>query len=275
MSQTRPWSRQLIIAALVLTAFGASFGFLNFLLACGPWLTFRAYLKRSFWEPMYFHAGSQAPSKRATETSPYAGFLDSEAPPSLIELREAYRALAAETPAASEAEHAVLAAQKALIPGTLTGKNLEEAQLIDCKIALRLGEGSPALEEARSKLENFIARAQNPLFASEARGWLARVLYLQEDYVGAAKIYLDELDSPKSNLSRDTLMTSLRLVYAAGKTQLWSRLEEFFDTPRHALFVLNLVTNSDPNEEGIHQAERDANGRKALGLLQDHHLLFK
>ena len=248
--------------------------------ACGPYLSLRPYLTRSFWLPMYYTMNLLLPSGIPGGAAPYAGFSANDVPAPLAELRVAYLPLArtaTQSQPQSSFEDAGRAAARALAPGVLTGRNLEEARLIDCKIALRVAEGNRnALEEARRKLEAFIASAENRAFVSEARGWLARILYLQKDYVRAALIYLDETDASESPLNRDTLVTSLRWVYAAGEGQMWERAEEFFDTPRHALFLVNLITNPRdyhplPAESKRWLKER---GGKVLTLLREHPNLF-
>jgi len=213
-------------------------------------------------------------------TSPYAGFSEIHALPALASLREAYRRiteteLPSQQPMLEETSRAIA---RALAPGALSGRELEEARLIDCKIAMRLAERSPAaLPAAGKKLEDFLRSAPSPAFASEARGWLARIFYLKKEYVRAAKIYLDEVNSNESPLNRDTLVTSLRLVYSAGQTDLWLHLEEFFDTPRHALFMVNLLTNqsSDSMSNKEIQSLLKPIGHKVLRLLEDHPALFK
>ncbi len=249
--------------------------------ACGPYLSFRAYLARSFWLPMFCPMSLAVPASIPGSAAPYAGFAPTAVPPVLAALRDAYRPLATTTKLdqpQSLLDEAGRAAAAALVPGALTGNDLEEARLVDCKMALRLaGNNGDALEGARRKLEDFIASAKNPAIASEARGWLARVFYLQKDYVRAARIYLDETEAADSPLSRDTLVTSLRWVYALGQGQLWDRAEEFFDTPRHALFLVNLVTNQRPYgffDDMSRRLQRER-GSKVLALLKEHPELFK
>ena len=79
---------------------------------------------------------------------------------------------------------------------------------------------------------------------SEARGWLARIHFLLGEQTAAGKIYLDELNRNGSNLSRETLLNSLRMTYGYdGGPELLAHLEEYFDTPEHAAFAIQLVTN--------------------------------
>jgi hypothetical protein len=274
-------SRRILGAAMVLgVAMAAIIARVDDIRACGPYLSFRAYLTRGFWLPMYYSIGILLPPNIPGGGIPYAGFSAADAPEALSSLREAYRRVtdAAKTNQTQSAlDEAGKAATRALAPGALSNRNLEEARLIACKIALRGAERNPeALAEARRKMEEFIGSAADPVFASEARGWLARICYLQKDYVRAALIYLDEVNSPQSPVNRDTLVTSLRWVYSAGENQLWEHLEEFFDTPRHALFTVNLITNQYPYgllDTATQPRTRDRGGR-VLKLLQGHPELF-
>lgn len=246
--------------------------------ACGPFFSLRSYLTRSFWLPMYFRITSLLPEAIAGGAAPYAGFSAEAVPAALSNLRAAYIPLSRTTrqdQPQSAFEEARRAAARALARGVLSGKNLEEARLIDCKIALRMAElNRDSLDGARRKLEEFIASAENQAFASEARGWLARILYLQRDYVRAALIYLDETDASDSPLKRDTLVTSLRWVYSDGEMQMWDRAQDFFDTPRHALFLVNLVTNQRGSYYPHSEITKE-HGGKVMALLQKHPELFK
>jgi len=276
-----PFRHMVALAIVLAVAMAAIIANVDALRACGPFLSFRAYLTRGFWLPMYYSVDNLLPPKIPGGGIPYAGFSMADAPAALSALRESYRRLtdvAKADQTQSALAEAANATKRALAPGALTNRDLEEARLIACKIALRRAEGSPgALAEARKKLEEFIGSAANPAFASEARGWLARICYLQKDYARAALIYLDEVNSPQSPLNRDTLVTSLRWVYSDGEDQLWDHLEEFFDTPRHALFMVNLITNLYPG--GLFatttQLETKDRGARVLNLLQDQPDLFK
>ncbi len=283
LADQRPPRHRLVamVGCIPLAVFAAIFVITDPIRACGPYLSFRAYLTRSFWLPMYYTIGLLLPAKIPTGNAPYAGFAGQDVPPALAGLRAAYRPLATTTrlnQPQSVLDEASQAAARALAPGVLTGSGLEEARLIDCKLMLRLAEDNlEALDSAIRKLEEFIASAKNPVFVSEARGWLARGYYLQKDYVRAARIYLDETEAADSPLSRDTLVTSLRWVYSIGQGQLWDRAEEFFDTPRHALFLVNLVTNQSPYGlfDDLSRRMQQERGSKVLALLQEHPELFK
>ena len=259
-------------AALLL----AGFGLVRVIRACGPYLSLREYLTRSFWQPMRYSVDALIPktAEDGRPAVPYAGFSAEQAPQTLTVLREAYGKFAA---TGTGWEKAAEAATGALSPGMLAGSDLEEARLIECKISLRLAAANSGdLAAVRSKLEDFIKTASNKAFISEARGWLARVLYLQGDCVGAARIYLDELESPASPLSRDTLVSSLRWAYTRNPLQFWDRMESFFDTPRHALFIVNLATNPESEwETQSADSTADERGRKILDLFKNHAELFR
>jgi hypothetical protein len=118
----------------------------------------------------------------------------------------------------------------------------------------------------------FLRTARTPEFLSEARGWLAHVYYVLGDQTAAGKIYLDELNRNGSNLSRETLLNSLRMTYGYdGGQDLRDHLADYFDTPEHAAFAIQLVTN--PHSDGEpHASETYAELRTLLdkhaGLLQ-------
>ena len=106
--------------------------------------------------------------------------------------------------------------------------------LIEAKIEMRAGqpEEPELLLSAKQKLQRFLRTARTPEFLSEARGWLARIHFLLGEQTAAGKIYLDELNRDGSNLSRETLLDSLRMTYGYdGGPELLAHLEEYFDTP--------------------------------------------
>ncbi|MBL8234751.1 MAG: hypothetical protein JNL98_40000, partial [Bryobacterales bacterium] len=121
--------------------------------------------------------------------------------------------------------------------------------------------------------------ARTPEFASEARGWLARIYHLQGDSAKATKIYLDELHRKNSNLSTEVLITSLKLVHGQrGSRDLMKHLEEYFDTPQHAAFAIHTLTNpiriwagdrgAEPEDEPLPHA-------RILKILEKHRHLFR
>jgi hypothetical protein len=253
----------------------------NVVQACAPEITFRAYLDKRFWQPLSKYekglaiAESQQkrPEKRDNAKPPhtFAGASSAPSSPDMQEVRKAYQ---------EEKLDRAAAALHAASAEASTEAEKEELTLLDAKITLRRGEavetGDRALlQEAQAKLRSFLEEAKTPLWRSEARGWLARSHYLLEEYSQAAKIYLDELERDDSVFSRDTLVTSLRIIfpYNGSSTRLSDHLEEYFDTPGHALFVVNIVTNpvyNDPQE----RKEMAAVAQKTIDQLLKHRELF-
>ncbi|HVW86609.1 MAG TPA: hypothetical protein VHB50_18115, partial [Bryobacteraceae bacterium] len=142
------------------------------------------------------------------------------------------------------------------------------------------------LLSARRKLVAFLKVSHTPKFRSEARGWLARTDYLLGDQTAAGKIYIDELNRNGSNLSRETLLNSLRINYGYnGGQELLDHLDEYFDTPEHAAFAIQLVTN--PGEPGDSHPLRGEEAQpfekdrlpdaypRIKSLLQEHATLFQ
>lgn len=207
--------------------------------ACGFDETLRAYLDAHFWLPFAKRSASfERPGVRRI-SAPFAGMVKAEGNSPLDQLRAAYQEN--EDP---ESAHPILAAARA--DRSLSAKDREEVELIDAKIDMRSGElsDSAALQNAKKKLEQFLKTARTPAFLSEARGWLAHVDYVLGDQTAAGKIYLDELNRNGSNLSRETLLTSLQMNYGYdGGPDLLQHLDEYFDTPEHAAFAIQMATN--------------------------------
>jgi hypothetical protein len=269
--------------------------------SCGPGYTFRAYLDKRFWQPLSKYEDSlgkqPSQSEARKEYGPFAGMSDSGANESLRKARVSYRTLQF-----ADARAAVETGLQEN-PGE---SEKEELLLIDAKVDLREGEGSTQkpqtgkkrkhphgasrdtdshsgagaskeelLSRSEEKFRDFIGKSQSPAFRSEARGWLARVCYLTKDYPSAAKIYLDELAKEDSVFSRESLIASLRMIfpYNGSSARLVDHLEEYFDTPAHALFVVNLVTNpvySSPEE----RASMAVVAQKTIEALRKRHDLF-
>jgi hypothetical protein len=169
----------------------------------------------------------------------------------LERLRAAYQSIAAQTFEEAALVKAVADARSA--SPSLSRREREELDLIDAKIDLRLGspEYPERLQRAKSKLQTFLRTARDPLWRSEARGWLAHIYYTIGDQTAAGKIYLDELNRRDSNLSRETLLSSLSLTYGYdGYDKLLANLEDYFDTPDHAAFAISMVTNPRWNRQG-------------------------
>lgn len=253
---------------------------------CGLDSTFRAYLDKRFWQPYAKYEDSVraagALKKRKndlntglsvnnTEGFAYAGFSTKPASEALLRVRKAYinnsyKQAAVELEAAKKAR--------------LTDREKEELLLIDAKLDLRNWEttapgDNALLKRAKRKFEAFLKTATIPSWRSEARGWLARTHYLLDENSSAVKIYLDELDMKDTIFDRESLVSSLHEIfpYNGSSARLADHLEEYFDTPAHALFVVYLVTNpvySDPAE----RANMAKVAQKTIVALQKHKELF-
>ena len=140
-------------------------------------------------------------------------------------------------------DDAYRALQLATADTSLDTAEHEELALIGAKLDMRRGDvdnDRAMLLSARQKFVTFLRTSRNAAFISEARGWLARVTWLVGDHTAAGKMYLDELNRDGSNLSRETLLNSLRLGYGYdGGTALREHIEEYFDTAAHAHISLD------------------------------------
>lgn len=265
---------------------------------CGPWFVLRASLNPLFWQPLARTVPELlGPPTRRPKPVAYAGMRGGETG-DLAAAGQAYRRLArwrdegfapwdqqpepALATVVADARRAVARARSS------TPASAEELDLVACKITLREAEGLKAvagtrfvtpptapldtLRRAAAELEAFVARAKDPMRVSEARGWLARCHFLLGEPHAAARIYLDELARPRSALDRETLLVSLRILfpYDGSDASLADHLEEYFDTPEHALFAVSLVTN--PRTEGRGPDVEAA--RRALSALKRHRELF-
>lgn len=168
------------------------------------------------------------------------------------------------------------AADEAAASGGLSGEFAEEARLIAAKVALRAGEtDADDLPEARRQLTAFLATRPSAARASEARGWLARVTFLEGHGPAAVRQYLDELDRPGPGLSSKVLVDSIRVAFNKDERAFVDHAADFFDTPRHALFVVNVVTNPESEwAEPRPEADKRRLGQQFLGLLRGHTALF-
>ena len=250
---------------------------------CGLEFTFRAYSDRRFWQPFSKYEKSleiassknqQAADERkqtAVKEHVYAGMSTGTANEAVSNVRNAYR-----NADFVSAKTAIAAASNM----SLSIKEQEELLLIAAKIDIREGEKEPRnkdlLLSANVKLKAFLEIAKMPSWRSEARGWLARTHYLLDDFSSAAKIYLDDLSKGDSVYSRESLVSSLRILfpYNGSSVRLADHLEEYFDTLTHALFVVNIVTNPIYSNDG----ERAAMGtvaQKVIDALNNHEDLFK
>lgn len=248
---------------------------------CGLEFTFRAYLDKRFWQPLskYEESLGRHPSPEGEKKcAPWAGMSKEGSNEILQKARDSYR-----DDRFSDARIAVEIGLKANPSGT----DREELLLIDAKADLfegeaaqkeprhRAPEGSQSSDEqllhrAETKLIEFLRISQVPAFRSEARGWLARVHYLTHDYTSAAKIYLDELSKEDSVFSHESLVSSLRMLfpYNGSSSRLADHLDEYFDSPAHALFVVNLVTNPIYSDEEERASMAQVAGKTINVLLK-------
>jgi hypothetical protein len=249
--------------------------------ACGLDYTFRGYLDRRFWQPFSKYEESLKkvwPRSKGTgedtktvgkSVAPYAGMSSDGASDAMQKARDAYR-----SGAYSQAREAVAAA----LQTGLSELEKEEALLVDAKLDMRLGESGDQtlLQQAREKLQAFLPSARMPAWRSEARGWLARAHYLLGEYSAAANIYLDELTMADSIFSRESLVQSLRMLfpYNGSSSRLVDHLEEYFDTPEHALFVVNIVTNPIYHD-AKERAAMATVAEKSIEVLKNHRALFE
>jgi hypothetical protein len=233
--------KRFLIAGLMLLGIAGGCGFDN---------TLREYLARSFWFPFAKRVGNFVKPNVPREDFAYAGTGESDGT-GLDKLRDLYTQISQPTgwpelnnPDTNyEPVRAAIAAAR--MDSSLTATRKEEVELIDAKVELRAARDDPdALRKAEAKFKAFLRTAHDPVYQSEARGWLARVYYLLGDQTAAGKIYLDELNRAGSNLSVETVLNSLQITYGYdGGPELLEHLDEYFDTPEHAAFAIQLLTN--------------------------------
>lgn len=218
--------------------------------ACPFDVSLREYLSARFWLPFAKSAASfERPNVRRI-SAPFAGMTRDAADTPLARLRALYQGIGSEpkSPAPPSVTDALNAAHATK---NLAARDREEVELLAAKFELRAAEGGDTsvldregMLRAQKMLQTFVRTARTPALHSEARGWLARTYFLLGDQTAAGKIYLDELNRDGSNLSRDVLLTSLRMNYGYdGGPQLLARLDEYFDTPEHAAFAIQIATN--------------------------------
>ena len=208
--------------------------------ACGFDDALREYLSARFWLPFRKSGDDFARKSVARANAPFAGMAAAQGNTPLAQVRAAYQG------AGSNPPNLEAALEAARADASLSPRDREELALVDAKADMRTGsrEFPEPLNLARQKFTQFIATASTPEFLSEARGWLAHVYFVLGDQTAAGKIYLDELNYEGSNLSEETILTSLRMTYGYdGGSELLKHLEEYFDTPEHAAFAIQLVTN--------------------------------
>ncbi len=205
--------------------------------ACPFDTSLRQYLKISFWQPFSKSGHDFVPRKQTELSAAFAGMTRDTGPTPLGQLRRAYQGV-------EDAPIPQLLAAARKSPN-LSPAEKEEVDLLEAKFAMR-----DSTAKAKEKFRQFLRTARTPEYSSEARGWLARMHFLDGEQSAAGKIYLDELRRPDSILSREVLLNSLHLTYGYdGGKKLPEQLEDYFDTPEHAQFALQLLTNprSDPS----------------------------
>jgi hypothetical protein len=271
--------------------------------ACGPWYVLRAALNPVFWQPFVKTIPDLlGPAQRATDSAVFAG-MSAGGRPELAAARKAYREVARwrldhfqpwdqqEPPPLDASLAAARQAVDSALAAAPSPAERDELRLIRCKVTVREAESllvmsrtkfvAPAtapqetLRRARAELTAYLSEADTPALVSEARGWMARCHYLLGEHHQAARIYLDELARSDSAIGRERLLTSLRILfpYNGSAARLADHLDEYFDTPQHALFVINLVTNPIQDDENERRA-MGAVGRQALAALERHRELF-
>jgi hypothetical protein len=204
----------------------------------------REYLDAHFWLP-FSRSGRHFEKRNVHRVSaPFAGMAKGSGNSPLEKLRAAYQSVAWAGGQSGDAAALKQALEGARSDASLTAREREEVRLIDAKIEMRTADDDARSAAAKTKIEQFLRTARTPEFLSEARGWLAHVYYESGNQTAAGKIYLDELNRNGSNLSRETLLTSLRMNYGYdGGQELRDHIEEYFDTPEHAAFAIEISTN--------------------------------
>lgn len=242
----------------------------------------REYLHLQFWLPFAKHSWDSAKDGVPRAAAPYAGMGSSEGRRPLARLRAVYQGIAIPDSLVNDQQGTMRPyLDAARRDPALTPLQREEIDLLDAKIDMRSGsaERPEPLQRARRKLTEFLRRARSPEYLSEARGWIAHIDFRLGNDTAAGKFYLDELNRGGSNLSGQTLLSSLRLVYGYdGGTHFQEHLDEYFDTPEHAAFAIQLVTNPHWNRYGSDrdsQPSRAAPSERIRTLLDRHRSLFR
>ena len=249
--------------------------------------TLREYLDAHFWLPFSKHSWHFEKRNVRRISAPFAGMAEARGDSPLEKLRAAYQDIPPPDPfRPPRAPFSVAPSREALAAvradRSLTSLEREEVDLIDAKIDMRAGtpEDPELLRSAQKKLEAFLRSSRSPAFLSEARGWLAHIHYLLGEQTAAGKIYLDELNRNGSNLSRETLLTSLSMTYGYdGGAELRAHLDEYFDTPEHAAFAVQMITNPRWQRD-VPRAEERADTSQQMysqikNLLERNRDLFK
>jgi hypothetical protein len=216
--------------------------------ACGSYLVFRAYLEPNFWQPLRQRVEDALtglpPEPNAYK--PYAGMAPGSGSVTVQQVRDEYRA---QFPNDSEIKldwpAETVARLRSLMDAARPANAAErdELELLRCKADLRgarIGDDA-SLAAVQSCLESYLAQDRPTPLISEARGWLARAQFLRGQQAKAAKIYLNEIKSADTNIRRNRLIESLAQIEPTP-----ADLEEYFDTPEHALFAANRIPSGSP-----------------------------
>ncbi len=258
---------------------------LAFVWACGFDDTLREYLDARFWLPFSKQAKHFERRNVRRVSLPYAGMTKAEGENPMARLRAAYQEISQPSNLSFDPVEERRAVGAARADRSLTPREREEVDLIEAKIEMRAGEPDEpqALLRAKEELQRFLRTARTHEFLSEARGWLARIHFLLGEQAAAGKIYLDELNRNGLNLSRETLLNSLRMTYGYdGGPELLAHLEEYFDTSEHAAFAIQLATNPRWNRETrldnrqLERTDRAAQSyARVAALIEKHSHLLK
>jgi hypothetical protein len=254
---------------------------------CTGALSQRAYLDRYFWRPFtnYVMETIKNWRKREPELRPFAGYAKPVATmDAFTEARIAYRKLAENAETADWESNEFLemlpfdgvrqTIEKARLQSGLSSSQREEVKLLAAKTDLRegiIGDNARMLS-AQQQLLSFLKNNPSLEFTSEARGWLACTHYHLGHYSEAAKIYVDEIKAADSNFKLPSLENSLQLVLNKAKPTLADHIDEYFDTPEHALLVVQMI--SHPMIAGRDPLLMRRNGLKILSAAEKHHHIF-
>jgi hypothetical protein len=272
------------IAGIILLGLGAA----ALCYGCAISISQRAYLNRGFWQPFAHYVVQTVRHWRNRELDlrPFAGFsTPSRVSASLAKARSDFRLL---TKAFEESEWDNDEALE-MLPFDAVRQTIEQArnqnglipdekdelELMAAKVDLREGfVGDKArLLSAQGCLRAFLQRAPASPYRSEARGWLACACYRLGQYSEATKIYLDEFKALDSNVNSQSLANSLKIVIKKAKPTLAAHIGEYFDTPEHALFIIQIV--SGPlTIQGNDPQLMQQNGKTILREMEKHRQLF-
>jgi len=268
--------RPIASTVLILASIGA------LVYACGIDITFRAYLEKRLWRPTVRPTANLVKDLPPEKTAyvPYAGMGSSGRDAAFNSLRQAYSALFPATDSGSSLEWSQATINNLLkLLGAVQPRNnadRNELELLRCKIGLRAArpDDAAALASTQSCFESYLRQPRPLRLASEARGWLARTYFLQRKRAAAAKMYLDELANTNSNIRRQRLLTSLEMLYPDSDDRRLEKmkndLDQYFDTPSHALFIADRVTNCGPGQNPQPDVYMNL-----LKLLEGHKDLFR